>query len=424
MRAELVSRLCPKNGALLSVSGLEDSGRGTGRLSADAAIRFTIGSETFEVTVTQAAAADNTSFADLVADFNATLSAARIVVNGTTTGTTRNLSGECSFIGSGGRVSVLHTVGSVAYPVLDALLVPNLAAGGTTTGRLAASSSLSVVRGQDTYTVTVAPADSAANASFADLAADFTAALATAQKTTGGTTTTVDARDLLSFSASGSRIQPLVIQEVANPNYATVTLPPVADLGEVGYQAGLSVSTIASALTQASRVFDVLERDLAAYSSQELPLLNQPLADLLALDTGLAGRIQAFGRLSASTPQELERALETSLGVPASDLRITYDTVRKAYRIDFAYRASKLTTVQFDVDMGVYYALLGKPLPKGIDSLTDGDGKTPLNVVINSTSVLSVGYDLVNNKTFLYGHDGSTDHGATNGTSFTITRKP
>jgi hypothetical protein len=86
-------------GSLLSVSGLEDSGRGTGRLSADAAVRFSIGSETFEVTVTQAAAADNPSFADLVADFNATLSAARIVVNGTTTGTTRNLSGECSYNG-------------------------------------------------------------------------------------------------------------------------------------------------------------------------------------------------------------------------------------------------------------------------------------------------------------------------------------
>lgn len=168
-------------------------------------------------------------------------------------------------------------------------------------------------------------------------------------------------------------------------------------------------------------MFDVLERDLQEFTDQQIPLIGQPLGDLIDLNVGLAGRIQAFGKLSASSPQELERALATSLGVPASDLQITYDTVRKAYRIDFAYRASKLTTVQFDVDMGVYYELLGKALPKGIDSLTDGDGKTPLSVVVNSTSVVSVGYDLVNNKTFLYGHDGSEDHGLTNGTSFTIT---
>ena len=182
----------------------------------------------------------------------------------------------------------------------------------------------------------------------------------------------------------------------------------------------MSVPNIAAALTQASRVFDTIERDLKEFNATELPLLNQSLGGLIELDTGLAGRISAFGKLSASTPQELERALETSLGVPSSDLRITYDSVRKAYRIDVTYRASKATTIAFDVDLYTYYQQLGRVLPKGIDAITDGESKTPLSVAINATSVLSVGYDLTTRKTFLYGHDGSTNRGLTNGTSFTI----
>ena len=409
-------------GAVVAVPGLEDSGRGTGRLSADSAIRFTIGGDTYEVTVTQAVTANNATFQDLVSDFNVALSGAVRVVNGTPTSTMTNLSNEVAFVGSGGRVSVMHTAAGVTYPVLENLLVANLAPGGGTTGRLTTNSSLSVVRGPDTYTVTVLASATAGNTSFADLVADFNAALATAQRQSGSTTTTVDATNLLRFSAGGTvgRIQPEAMQEVANPNYAIVTLPPTADLGEIGYQAGLSVPNIASALTQASRVFDTIERDLKEFNATELPLLNQSLRDLIELDAGLAGRISAFGKLSASTPQELERALETSLGLPSTDLRITYDSVRKAYRIDFTYRASKATTIAFDVDLYTYYEQLGRVLPKGIDALTDGESKTPLSVAINATSVLSVGYDLTTGKTFLYGHDGSTNRGLTNGTSFTI----
>ena len=409
-------------GAVVAVPGLEDSGRGTGRLTADSAIRFTIGADTYEVTVTQAVASINATFQDLVSDFNVALSGAVRVVNGTPTSTMTNLSGEVAFVGSGGRVSVMHTTAGVTYPVLENLLVPNLAAGGATTGRLTSPSSLSIVQGPDTYTVTVPASATNGNSSFADLVADFNVALATAQKRTGSATETVDATSLLRFvmTSMAGRIQPQVMKEVANPSYATVTLPESNQLGEVGYQAKLSVATIASSLSQASRVFDTLSRDLQPFNDQELPLLNQSLADMITLDTGLAGRIDAFGKLSASTPQELERALETSLGVPSSDLRIAYDAAHKAYRIDVAYRTSKAMTIDFDVDLAKYYEELGRALPKGVDSLTDGESKTPLNVVLNATSVLSVGYDLVNDKTFLYGHDGSNTRGLTNGTSFTI----
>ncbi|MGB8852028.1 MAG: DUF4347 domain-containing protein [Pirellulales bacterium] len=409
-------------GGPLSVPGLEGSGQSTGRLSADSTIRFTISGVTYDATVTQAAASNNATFQDLVSDFNVALSSARLVVSGTATGTTVNLAPNASFVGSGGRVSVMNTVGSLTYPVIENVLVANLSAGATTTGRLASNSSLTIVRGADTYTVSVPAAATADNKTFADLVADFNAALATAQKRTGSTTTTVDATEVLRFSVASlaGRIQPEANQSVANPDYAVVTLPPTADLGEVGFQAGLSVSTIASALTQASRVFDILGRDLKEFNDTELPLLNQSLGDLIQLDAGLAGRIAAFGKLSASTPQQLERALETSLGVPSSDLRITYDATLKAYRIDLAYRASKATTVAFDVDLYTYYEELGRVLPKAIDALTDGESKTPLNVVINATSVLSVGYDLTTNKTFLYGHDGSASRGVANGTSFSI----
>lgn len=408
-------------GVPLALSNLEGSGRTTGRLAADAAIRFTWGSDTYEVTVAAVAAADNAMFDDLVGDFGAALTQARRIVNDVASGGPVDISGQFSITGAAGRLTVLRTTENPAVTVVSGRLVPNLAAGGSATGRLSADSSVAVVVGSTTYTVTVPQSATLGNTSFADLVADFNAAAEFATRSIGGgAEEPVDASDLLRFAASGSNLQPLAPESVANPAYAAVTVPANADLGEIGYQASLTPASVATALRDAGRIFPLLARDLEAYADTELPLLNAPLADLIALDTGFTGRVETLRGLSVTSIAGLERAIETALGVPAGDLKIAFDADRKAYRIDLAYRTSATQKIGFDLNLEGYYAELGRLMPQGINELADADGKSPLTVVLAATSVLSVGIDLGTGQTFVYGHDGSASRGLDNGTSFQI----
>ena len=419
-RAERVDVFTPL-GVPLALSNLEGSGRSTGRLAADAAIRFTWGSDTYEVTVAAADAADNATFDDLVGDFGAALTRARRVVNDAASGTASDISGLFSITGSAGRLTVLQTSETPAATVVSGRLVPNLAAGGSTTGRLSDDSAVTVVIGSTTYTVTVPQSATLGNTAFADLVADFNAAAEFASRSIGdGEPETVDARDLLRFTASGSNLQPLAPESVANPAYAAVTVPANADLGEIGYQASLTPATVATALRDAGRIFPILARDLDAYAATELPLLNSPLEELIALDTGFTGRVEALRDLTVTSVAGLERAIETALGLPTSDLEITFDAERKAYRIDLAYRTSATKKVGFDLNLESYYEELGRLMPQGINELADADGKSPLTVVLAATSVLSVGIDLGTGQTFVYGHDGTASRGLDNGTSFQI----
>ena len=417
--AETVEVFSPL-GVPLSVANLESDGRGTGRLAADAAIRFTWGSEIYEATVTQAAAAGNASFDDLIGDFNVALTRVRRVVSDVASGDPVDVSASFSITGAAGRLTVLRTTETPAAAVLSGRLVPNLAAGGATSGRLADDASLTVVLGAATYTVTVPRAATLDNTTFADLVADFNAAAATASMVQGNVTETVDASVVLQFAASGKNIQPLSPTKVTNPNYAAVTLPPQADLGEIGYQASLTAASVANAIKQASGVFTTLGRDLKAYTETELPLLNAPLDDFIALDTGFATRVETLRGLSVTSIAGLERAIETTLGLSTSDLVISFDEVRKAYRIDLAYHTSVSKKVGFDLNLASYYDELGRLMPQGINELADADGKTPLTVVLDATSVLSVGIDLATSQTFLYGFDGGPTHGIADGTSFQI----
>jgi hypothetical protein len=407
-------------GVPLQVANLESDGRVTGRLSADAAIRFIWGSQIYEATVTTAEAAGNASFDDLVGDFNVALTRVRRVVNDVAGGDPADVSGSFSITGAAGRLTVLRTTETPAAAVLTGKLVPNLAAGGAITGRLADDASLMVVLGAATYTVTVTRSATLDNTSFADLVADFNAAVATASRAQGDVTDTVDASDVLQFAASGKNIQPLSPASIVNPNYAVVTLPPRADLGEIGYQASLTAGSVATALRQASGVFTMLGRDLKAYTETELPLLNAPLDDFIALDTGFAARVETLRGVSVTSIGGLERAIETTLGLSASDLVISFDAERKAYRIDLAYHTSVSKKVGFDLNLESYYDELGRLMPQGINELVDADGKTPLTVVLDATSVLSVGIDLATSQTFLYGFDGGSTRGVGDGTSFQI----
>ncbi len=402
-------------GGLLAVENLEADGSTTGRLSDDATgatIRFTWRDVPYALTVTAAEAADNTSFDDLVDDFAAALA---------------DLSADFIVEGADGQLSIrLKTAGITVLADED---VPNLAPGGADTGRLSADAVIEAVIGSATYTVTVPRSATLDNTSFADLVADVNDAVATASRSVaGGVGETVDATDDLRFQASGSFLQPLAPVTVANPAYAAVTVPAKEDLGEIGYQAGLTAASVATALREAGRVFPMLTADLAAYAEIVLPLLNAPLADLIALDTGYTGRVETLRAANVTSIGGLERAIETALGLPAKDLGISFDKVRNAYRIDLAYRTSATKKVGFDLALESYYEELGKLMPQGINELADANGKSPLTVVLAATSVLSVGIDLTTNQTFLYGYDaaatlpgGSTlDPALAKGTSFRI----
>ena len=408
-------------GVPLSIANLEADGRTTGRLAADATLRFSWGDDTYDVTVAAADANANGSFSDLVGDFVAALGSARRVVGGAASGAAVDISGQFSITGAAGRLTVLRTTETPASAVLSGELVPNLAAGGATTGRLSADASLEVIVGSTTFTVAVPRVATLDNTSFADLVDDVNAAVTTAARSVaGGEPETVNATADLQFQASGSNLQPLAPQSVVNPRYATVTVPANADLGQIGYQAGLTATSVATALRDAGRIFPMLGRDVAAYAETELPLLNAPLADLIALDTGFTGRVETLRAATVTSIAGLERAIETALGLPAGDLTITFDADRQAYRIDLAYKTSVTQKVGFDLDLQGYYSELGRLMPQGINELADTDEKTPLTVVLTATSVLSVGIDLGSGRTFVYGHDGSATRNLDDGTSFQI----
>jgi hypothetical protein len=402
-------------GAPVAIANLEADGRTTGRLAPDSTstIRFTWLDSTYEATVTAAEAADNETFADLVAQFAAQLPAFAVG-------------------GSNGRITIetLETADAPALAVVTGRLVPNLSAGGSTTGRLSADEKVEFLIGSTTYRVTVPRLATLDNTTFAHVVADFQAARANAERSVAGGDfeQNQNVSDELDFQASGSDLQPLAPVSVLNPGYATVAVPAKENLGDIGYQAGLTAASVATALRDAGRVFPMLAADLAAYAETVLPLVNAPLADLVPLDTGFAGRVETLRSASVTSIGALERAIETALGLPAKDLGISFDTVRNAYRIDLAYRTSATKKVGFDLALESYFGELGRLMPQGINELADANGKSPLTVVLAATSVLSVGIDLQTNQTFLYGYDaaatlpqGSTlDPALPKGTSFRI----
>jgi hypothetical protein len=291
--------------------------------------------------------------------------------------------------------------------------VPNLAAGGATTGRLNADTSVFFVDGSTTYTVAVTKSATSDNTSFADLVADINAARATATRQVGsGDPETFDATSSLQFTAgTGSSVQPQVAAKLPNAGYATVGMPATSSLGEAGYQAKLTVAAVADALKQATSVYSTFANDLRYYADVTWPLLAAPLAEYISFDTGLSSRLATLATLTAGSPAELERAIERAMSLPTNDLAISFDRDRLAYRIDMAYRTSVAKKIEFQADLLPYYLELGRLPPKGIDQLIDGDAKTPLDLVLSATSVFSVGIDLTSMKTFLYGHDGGQTAG-------------
>ena len=285
-----------------------------------------------------------------------------------------------------------------------------------------------------TYTVTVTAAQAVGNGSFADLVADFNASLAGSGGTGGATIRRLgdpaaaaagNLADEFVVKAVGDRLQVFARVPAANPDYGvTQFLPTINAFGELGLQGSFGVATVADALAEALGVFDTLRFDVAALATTELPLLNQPLAELIRLDTGLARRIDALRTANVTGPAGLAPAISRALGITADMVSVAFDGDRSAYRIDVAYDTGTAISRNLNLDLEPFFARLGKQMPEGLGILSDGGGSSPLDIVLGGTSVLSVGIDLTDPtspRTFLYGHDGSDDYDLDNGTSFEIT---
>lgn len=305
------------------------------------------------------------------------------------------------------------------------LPVAKLAAGGQ--GRLTAATKISFVRNSATYTVNVTQAQAADNESFADLVADFKASLAdnTTRKVGSSAAAAFDASALFDFESaeSNTRIQPLALETIDNPEFAAVTLPPIGQFGSLSYEGQFGLETVVDALEQAAEAFDVIQSELAALAEIELPLLNRPLTDLIALDDGLARRLDALRQARVTSPAGLRQAIQAALGLAADQVAVAFDPAITAYRIDIQYEVSVATSFAIDLDLAPFYELLGEEMPEDIGVLTDGGGASPLDVLLSATSVLSVGIDLAdpeNPRTFLFGFDPDESDPLPAGTSFQI----
>ncbi|MFM8414927.1 MAG: DUF4347 domain-containing protein, partial [Planctomycetota bacterium] len=299
---------------------------------------------------------------------------------------------------------------------------------------LTADATITFIANSATYTVKVTAAQAVGNANFADLVDDFNASLA-GSAGTGGTTirrrgdmaaaAAGNVSDEFVIRAVGDRLQVFAQVPAANPDYGvTQLLPGIGAFGELGLQGSFGVATVADALAEALGVFDTLRFDVAALATTELPLLNQPLAELIRLDTGLARRIDALRTANVTGPAGLAPAISRALGITADMVSVAFDDSRSAYRIDVAYDTGTAISRNLNLDLEPFFSLLGRRMPEGLGILSDGGGSSPLDIVLGGTSVLSVGIDLTDPtspRTFLYGHDGSADYDLENGTSFEIT---
>ncbi|MFM8953725.1 MAG: LCCL domain-containing protein, partial [Planctomycetaceae bacterium] len=203
---------------------------------------------------------------------------------------------------------------------------------------LIADATIVFIANSATYTVTVTAAQAAGNGSFADLVADFNASLAGSGGTGGATirrrgdtaaAAAGDISDEFVIKAVGDRLQVFARVPAANPDYGVTTLlPNIGAFGELGLQGSFGVATVADALAEALGVFDTLRFDVAALAVTELPLLNQPLGELIRLDTGLARRIDALRTANVTGPAGLAPAISRALGLTADRVGVAFDDSR------------------------------------------------------------------------------------------------
>lgn len=279
------------------------------------------------------------------------------------------------------------------------------------------------------YSITVPAGATTANASFADLAADFNAGLASCTRTISGVATAnFDASALFTITPNDEQLQINAKVPTGNPNYAAVSfLPGIGAFGEVGLQGSFGLGTVADSLRSVLPVLDTLQDGLDPFSKVTLPLINAKVNELIDVKGDLALRLDSFADMSAASPAELAPALAAALSVPSEFVRVTFDNANNAYRVDLQFETGIATTRTLDMTLADFYRFAEGEAPANLSRLVDTGSRSPLTVKIKATTVLSVGIDLTdaaNPRTFLYAHDGSGDlalaDGDANGTSINL----
>ena len=290
---------------------------------------------------------------------------------------------------------------------------------GSTGGVLRKTTAVNFLDGAARYSVTVDLADAADNASFADLARDFDAALASVVKVENGVVTEgIDARGLFTITkAEGTALQVNALKATPNPDYARVTLgPSAAAFGEVGVQGTFGLGTIAAALRDALPVLDRVQAGTRLLSDFELPLIRRPVGELIDIKGDLLNRLDALAGASAAGLDDIAPAVAAALGVPAGAVTLTFDAANTAYRLDLTYETGSATAAPLNLSLADFYRFTNESPPEGFDSFNDTAAASPLAVKVRAITTLALGIDLAdptNPRPFLYGRD---EAGGTGGT--------
>jgi hypothetical protein len=305
----------------------------------------------------------------------------------------------------------------VNVPSGDPIPIP-----GEDAGVLSSDATINFINNGTLYAVTVPAAQTQSNTSFAELLAQFNAALSTAASTTDGVTTTVNASGLLTFTgAANDQLQVNVATTEANPDYAHVSfLPGLSSFGQVGLQGSFGSSTVASALDDVVPLLDNLQSTLPILSSFDLPLIDSTVNSLINLKGSLLKQVSAFSAMTVSSVDGIAPALANALGIPSDQVQVSFDTANSAYRIDLQYQTAVATTAPLNITLADFYQLSGETMPAGLARLVDTGSNSPLTVKIGATVTLALGIDLTdpsNPRPFLYGYDGSGNYGINDGTS-------
>lgn len=151
---------------------------------------------------------------------------------------------------------------------------------------------------------------------------------------------------------------------------------------------------------------------VAGALDQALPVLNQSAYELLDLSDRLTNFINQIETTPVKTIQGLNTLLQQSLGLPVGGANLfTLDlTGSPALRLDLPFQQSFNDSYGMDLDLPTLAGLAGISVPPGLSNLVGVSSTGNLNVGIDGTFNLAMGFDLSNPVTspFLYVGSGGT----------------
>jgi len=152
----------------------------------------------------------------------------------------------------------------------------------------------------------------------------------------------------------------------------------IPDLGKVLDISRYKFSDLIDALRLGATLLDTTLKDQPFYT-QPLPLINQPLSELVGVSKTFLDGVQRAGGTPAAALGEAERVIEEALGIPSDLLNLSLDAARGLLLVDLQIGIEHRDSFDLDLNMAKLWSIAnpGQSIPAGLEELLDisGSGK-------------------------------------------------